>query len=210
MKKKPKKTAKKITKNVIKNISRKDPKKVKAGKARASKAIRINGRFASKDFVEVLKKDAEIAGIPQSKIYEFFLQNEREYTDNAELFRLTTFRNYEQIKRDIKGYKGTIIYNGRKIKKETALLNLTKLNQYLKSEHDFYTFWFSYEKKLNGQIKITVPTVRKLEKEIEEKGNTVDEILKKKGVKFMRSTDPNTYTPAERKSIRRKNAKTKK
>ena len=188
---------------------KKDPKKVAAGKARAAKAIRIDGKYASKEFVEVLKKDAELAGVKPDKVFEFFLQNEKEYIENAEMFKLTTFRNYEQIRTDLKNYKGTIIYNGRKVKKATAILNLSMLNQYLITEHEFYTFWCTYEKKINGQIKLTVPTIKQIKKMIEEEEMTIDEIMKEKKVKFIRNTSPNAYTPSERRKIKRKNAKSK-
>lgn len=169
-------------------IQKKDPKKVLAGKARAAKAIRIGGKYASKEFIEQLKQDADLAGVPEKNIYQFFLQNEKEYTANAQSFKLTTTRNYEQIITDLRGYKGQIIYNGRKVLKSTAIRNLSMLNNYFKTEHDFYKWWVRYEKKINGQIRLSVPTIKQIEKHIEE-GGELEEILEENDLEFIQNTN---------------------
>jgi len=137
-------------------VKQKDPKKVAAGKARAAKSLRINGRFTSNQFFEDVKEQAKEAGAKD--VFKFFEQNENEFIrlyDNwmlaAEYFDYT-FLNL------VKGYTGKIFVNGKENAVGTALQKLLKFNQYLKNNWNVVSWSIMPYLKLSGQLKFTLPS----------------------------------------------------
>lgn len=129
----------------------KDPKKVLAGKARAQKAIRVNGRFVSKKFSDKIKEFAEISGY--SDPYKYYLQNKTEIDTIFKQGYLTNNRNTGQLHKDLKGYQGEVTNKGKVIKAETMRRKIRDLNNFLKNQYninavDFYT---RYKIGLDGE-----------------------------------------------------------
>lgn len=157
----------------------KDHKKVAAGKARAAKSIRIAGRYASRDFIEKVKEDAETVGAKDP--FQFYLQNQNQYEDIYREDMLTTNREFHNIKKEIANYKGKIFKNGKQVKKSTAIKAINSLNQYLKSEHDIVAWWEKISLSLSGTLKFELPSVADIEKEIEE-GGEIEDVLEGYGI----------------------------
>lgn len=149
------KSKKKITQHI------KDPKKVKAGKARAAKSLRIGGRFTSNEFFHDVEKQAKEAGVKD--VFKFFEQNENEY---AQLYstwmQATEFFDYTFLNL-IKNYSGHIIVNDRPNTNGTALQKLLKFNQYLKNVWQVVAWSIMPFIKLAGGLKFTLPVDSEME-----------------------------------------------
>lgn len=164
----------KPVKKVILTPTKKNEKKVLAGKARAAKSIRIKGRFTSNQFLEYVTEKAEITGYKDP--FKFFLENEFSLTKQFENGTQTATRNSGQLKKDIKKYKGKIIMNGREVKQATALKNIQQLVSKLKLETDAVDFCVQYNLSFDGKMKIKIPTTAQVQRMIEEREDLYNEI----------------------------------
>lgn len=138
-----------------KEIRVKDPKKVAAGKARAAKSLRIDGRFTSNEFFHDVEQQAKSAGVKD--VFLFFKQNENEYKElYSTWMQATEYFDYTFLNL-IKNYTGQIIINGRENTVGTALQKLLKFNQYLKNNHNVVSWSIMPYLKLSGGLKFTLP-----------------------------------------------------
>lgn len=142
-------------------VRKKDPKKVKAGKARASKSLRIGGRFTSNKFFEDVEKQAKEAGAKD--VFKFFEQNENEFIQLYDTWmQASEYYDYTFLNL-IKDYSGTITINGRHNTNGTALQKLLKFNQYLKNNHSVVAWSIMPFLKLTGQLKFTLPADQEMD-----------------------------------------------
>jgi hypothetical protein len=160
----------------------KDPKKVAAGKARAAKGLRIGGRFTPNRFLEEVKKEAENFGVPEENIFQYFLQNETHFIEVFESKMETPRRMHDQVKKEVRGYKGEITFNGRKAKKENVLKKIDEFNQSVKLIGGV-NYNVKFNLTLKGEMFIKLPTktrINKLLKQLEraeEEGEDTTEII---------------------------------
>lgn len=162
----------------------KDPKKVAAGKARAAKSLRIDGKFTTNKFFEAVELDAKATGVKDT--FAFFLQNEKLYQKVYETPMLSFTKNSETLRTALSEYDGRIFKNGKEVKASTAKKSVAELNRYLLNEHDVVAFYLKPEISLNGKMKIKVPSVKELIKRIKN-GEDIDEILDEYDITPIRS-----------------------
>lgn len=166
----------------------KDPRKVKAGQARAQKSLRIDGKFTTNIFLERVTKDAVATGVKERDVFRYFQQHERVYAATYSKDMLTTQRNGDQIKRDLKNYDGKIFKNGTHVKAATAIKAVAELNRYLRGEHDVVAFHLKPGLSLNGKMKINLPSVAELRRRLDE-GEDLEDILDEYGITAISSVD---------------------
>lgn len=147
------------------HIKVKDPKKVAAGKARAAKAIRVNGKFTENAFLEEITRIAEMQGVKDP--YDFYRQNEAIYERMYKMESFTTVRDTGKIKQDIKGYNGKIVKNGKEVKKASAIKSMNALNQYLKIEHSVVAWGEKVGLTMFGKMSLNIPTPAQVEMAME-------------------------------------------
>ena len=139
----------------------KDAKKVKAGKARAAKSLRISGRFTSNKFFAEIEQQAKQAGVKDT--FAFFRQNENEYTSLYDSWiQASEYFDYAFMN-VVKDYTGIIYCNDRKNLPATALYKILNFNQYLKNNHDVVSWNIMPFIKLAGAIKFSIPADREME-----------------------------------------------
>lgn len=145
----------------------KDEKKVLAGKARALKSIRIDGKFTTNAFLEKITQDAQDSGVKDP--YQFFLQAQNEYEEMYRNEELTPKRDFEKLRAAFKGFTGDTYKNGKKVKAATVIKALDELNQYLMVEHQVVNFKAKLHLGLfSGKLKINIPSPAKIKKMINE------------------------------------------
>lgn len=150
------------SKKVSKNIPHiKNPKKVAAGKARAAKSLRVNGKFTGNEFFAKVEKDAQSAG--QKDVFTFFLQNEKQYTalydtplESAEVY------DY-QFMNNLLNYTGNVIMNGRDNKNLYSLKKVMVFNQFLKNSMNVAAWSIKPFIKLSGELSFELPDIEQLE-----------------------------------------------
>jgi len=133
----------------------KDPKKVAAGKARAAKSLRVNGRFTTNKFLEEITEKAQLSGVKNVKKY--FQQNEKEltalYTEWMEGVQIYDYKFLQTIR----DYNGKLIVNGRENTMGTALKKVISLNQFLRVQHNVVSWNITPMLKMDGQLKFDLP-----------------------------------------------------
>lgn len=142
-------------KKVTPVVKVKDPKKVAAGKARAAKSLRINGRFTTNQFLEEITEKAQLSGVKNVKKY--FQQNEKEltalYTEWMEGVQIYDYKFLQTIR----DYSGKLIVNGRENTMGTALKKVMSLNQFLRVQHNVVSWNITPMLKMDGQLKFDLP-----------------------------------------------------
>jgi len=142
-------------KKVTPVVKVKDPKKVAAGKARAAKSLRVNGRFTTNKFLEEITEKAQLSGVKNVKKY--FQQNEKEltalYTEWMEGVQIYDYKFMQLIRE----YTGALIVDGRQNTIATALRKTMSLNQFLRVEHNVVAWHITPLIKLDGQLKFDIP-----------------------------------------------------
>ena len=133
----------------------KDPKKVAAGKARAAKSLRVNGRFTTNKFLEEITEKAQLSGVKNVKKY--FQQNEEEltalYTEWMEGVQIYDYKFLQTIR----DYNGKLIVSGRENTMGTALKKVMSLNQFLRVQHNVVSWNITPMLKMDGQLKFDLP-----------------------------------------------------
>lgn len=152
----------------------KDPKKVAAGKARAAKSLRIDGKFTSNKFFEKVQSDAAAAGVKDT--FRFFQQTEKQYAKVYEKMNLPVTRNEDKFLNDLKNYSGKVYKNGKEIKATTLRENMRRMGQYLRAEHDVVTFFVQPLVNLNGKMNIRFPSIKEVEDRLED-GEDLEDIF---------------------------------
>lgn len=166
----------------------KDPAKVAAGQTRAKKSLRIDGRFTTNKFLDRVTQDAKATGVKEKDVFKYFEQHERVYARTYEKEMITTQRNGDQIKRDIRGYDGSVFKNGHKVKAATAIKAVAELNRYLRGEHDVVAFHLKPALSLNGKMNLKIPSVAEIRRRVEE-GEELEDILDEYGITAISSVD---------------------
>ena len=142
-------------KKVTPVVKVKDPKKVAAGKARAAKSLRVNGRFTTNKFLEEITEKAQLSGVKNVKKY--FQQNEKEltalYTEWMEGVQIYDYKFLQTIR----DYNGKLIVNGRENTMGTALKKVMSLNQFLRVQHNVVSWNITPMLKMDGQLKFDLP-----------------------------------------------------
>ena len=183
----------------------KDEKKVLAGKARAQKSLRVEGRFISTKFEEGLKKDMEQLGIPLSQAQRYLQQNENTYKELYLNEQLSIENNFEQLRHNINTTENTIFFNGRKVKKITALKYIAELKRYLGTEYDYWNFRVRFSTTLAGRLTISLPRPGELDK-LDLTDEEIQEYLEDDyGIEIEDGTDPKVKR--ERKKLLRQELK---
>jgi hypothetical protein len=163
----------------------KDPKKVAAGKARAAKSIRIKGQFVKPDFVKEVELLSQASGVNDA--FKYFLQNEKMLTEKYFTMEEKTNRNADQIRMDVKKYKGKIIKNGKTVKAGTVVKAIAELGQYLENEHDLYNiFYLRPSLSMDGRMTINIPSVAEVRRRIEE-GEYLEDIMNEYEIGIMKN-----------------------
>lgn len=165
----------------------KDPKKVAAGKARAAKSLRVEGKFTSNQFLDTVTKQAEAAGVADP--YVFYLQNQSEYEALYSEVSLTTYHDFDKLLQDIKGHNGPIYKNGRRVRPETAIRSLWELNQYLKGEHDVFNFWAKIGISQGGRMEIEIPRIADIRTMVEDDETDIEEAMETFGWHINKSAE---------------------
>lgn len=158
----------------MKNLKPKDPKKVAAGKARAAKSLRIDGKFTTNDFFKKVQSDAKEAGAKDT--FAFFRQAEKQYAKVYEKMNMPVTRNEDKFLHDLQNYTGKVFKNGREVKAATLRENMRLVGQYLRTEHNVVTFYVQPLVNLNGKMNLRFPTVAEVKRRIDE-GEEIDEIM---------------------------------
>lgn len=148
----------------------KDEKKVLAGKARAAKSLRINGRFTTNIFLEQVTRDAETAGT--KNVMAYYRQHESVYTKLYEKEMLTTRKNQQQIEIMVDEFTGITLKNYKQVKKETIYYSMANTNQYLRNEFNVVYWEATTYISLNGKLNVMIPSPAMIKKEI---GEDVDQ-----------------------------------
>lgn len=162
----------------------KDPVKQAAGRARAKKALRIDGKFVSNEFTEKVKADAERQGAKD--FLRFFQQNEKKYSKLFNQVDISVSRNSDQIISDLEKFKGTIKIRGKKVKKGDAIKEVASFAQYMKAEHEVVAIWLQPETKVFGnEINIPLPEIEEFEEE--EEGEELEEKAERLNISIIRS-----------------------
>lgn len=154
--------SKKHIKKPLKATHIKDPKKVLAGKARASQAIRIDGKLTTNDFLQSVREDAARAGVKDP--FKYFLNNEIKYTQEYKALDLQPYKNFERIDSVLKQFKGKTFLNGKAVNRGEFELRYAELTQMLKSEFDVVEA--SHKIRiglLSRNIAVELPTVEELQ-----------------------------------------------
>lgn len=163
----------------------KDPVKQAAGRARAKKALRIDGKFVSNQFTEKVKADAERQGVKD--FLRFFQQNEKKYSKLFNQVDISVSRNSDQIISDLEKFKGTIKIRGKKVKKGDAIKEVASFAQYMKAEHEVVAIWLQPETKVFGnEINIPLPEIEEFEEE-EDEGEELEEKAERLNISIIRS-----------------------
>lgn len=168
----------------------KDPAKVRAGKIRAAKALRDSaGKLTSNNLAEIVRRDAQAAGIESAEqVTRFFQQNERAYKHVGAI--LTTSRDTERIKKDLKDYRGRVFLNDEKTTKARAAKELSDFQNFVKTELDAKTFliFSSYSLTIDGKLNLLIPP-REIWETIawELQSNGHSEILEDYEINFVKS-----------------------
>lgn len=156
-----------------------------AGRARARNAVRIDGKFVTRDFEQIVRQEAEQAGVKNALRY--FQQNENYFRSKYEIAELKTSRNAEQLAKDFREHTGIIKINGKRVKKEQAIKQLTEFNQFLKAETDVVAFWMQpTERVFKNEISIDIPDIEDIVAELEE-GEEIEDIAERLGISVIRS-----------------------
>lgn len=159
----------------------KDPKKVLAGKARAAQSLRVDGKFTSNSFFEHVKNDAATKGITGTAVFDYYIQNEKEYVETYQTEMLTPNLSFYDIKKKVKTYNGTIKMNGRTVKKATVIKAINTLNQYLRGEHNAVDFYFKIKMSLDGKMSVEMPSAAVLKK-ILDNGDELEMVMEEYGI----------------------------
>lgn len=167
----------------------KDPKKQAAGRARAAKSLRIDGRFTSNKFLQTVTEDAQDAGAKD--VFKFFEQREKLYQKVYEKMNIALTRNEDKLKHDLKHYKGRVFKNGREVKAATLQKNVSQLGSYLRNEHSVVTFYLQPLININGKLSVNMPTVAEIERRLEE-GESIEEIFEEYGITLVTSSKKKT------------------
>ena len=133
----------------------KDPKKQKAGKARAAKSLRINGRFTSNRFLEDITDRAVKSGYKNP--YDYFRENEAELSALYDKWMEGVDTYDYRFMQEVRDFKGAIIVNDREVKKSTALLKIMAMNQVLKIDHNVAAWFIKPFHKISKGIKFYMP-----------------------------------------------------
>jgi len=144
-----------------KPVKIKDPKKVAAGKARAARSLRVNGRFTGNKFFKEIEVQAKESGYKDVKKY--FQQNEKELTAlYSEWMEGVQVYDYKFLQ-TIRDYTGKIIINGRENSMGTALKKVMALNQFLRVQHNVVSWHITPLIKLDGHMSFDLPDTDNLE-----------------------------------------------
>lgn len=171
----------------------KDPKKVAAGKARHSLAIRdskgkfispilyneiakivlaSNGKDVSKINAEQTSKITElisISKITKAQIKDTYESNRKTFNDIIKNGEITgTSRNSNQIEKTISDFKGDIFINEKKVNKSQAKMQVVRFKQFLSVNINVVDFTVKPTLTFDGKIKFNIPNVRKLVKDLME------------------------------------------
>lgn len=170
-------------------MKQKDPKKVAAGKARAAKAIRIDGKFTSNAFRNEVKRGAEMSAankgktLPKSFDLQSFLdehlpQYEKlfhgsgleslDLSDSKIIDTIQETNNTVYIRETIDGET-----TDRRVSKEQAIYEVLKLEQILAVNLDTAGFSLRLTQMFDGRMILRMPTAD----EIEEFSNMEEEDL---------------------------------
>lgn len=167
-----------------KQIRVKDPKKVLAGKARAAKSLRVDGKFTSNSFFERIKKDADFNQVKD--VFAFFLQREKKYTTLYYKEQLGTTKNEDQFLHAIENYKGKVICNGKEITRNLMREEIRLMGIYLRTEQNAVTFHTDFSLRLEGKLNLRFPTIDEIKSRLEG-GEKISGILKEFGITIIAS-----------------------
>jgi hypothetical protein len=163
----------------------KDPKKVAAGKARAAKAVRINGQFVTNFFKEELVKDAAAVGYT-GKLQTFLDQHEIVYSnlyDTGEL-RAVSPKADSTLFKEAAMYQGKLILRINGIDREVSLDELKyevlRIEQALMSNESCAGMAFKPILTFSGKMIVELPDVSEIDDmEGEGTGEDLSELMER-------------------------------
>lgn len=172
-----------------KKSHKKDPKRVLAGKARAAKSLRVDGRFTTNKFFEAVKKDADFSGVKD--VFKFFLQAEKEYIALYFEEKITFNVNEDALMKRLAKFSGSIYVNKKRVSKATAVKGVAEIGNYLRNEHSVHTFYLLPYITLAGTMGYKLPSVDEFIEQYK-KNPSVDFVAKKYGLALIYSDVKNS------------------
>jgi len=141
--------------------------KVLGGKNKAAKAVRIEGKFVSNEFID----NTDFKGVAKAAGYkdvnELFNKDREIYEAAKNLynsdFGVPVKYGAEETIYKISNFKGSIFINGKEYTKAKAIKRLDDFDKQLKRSQDIYytEFWATY-KKGGGEIHFTLPSIERV------------------------------------------------